>query len=517
MIQKCLYGKKRSKLYVCFIDYLKAFDSVDRNSLWKVLKKIKTSTKMLKMLQGIYCSVQSCVRWGSQFSEFFHCPEGVKQGCMLSPLIFSLLITEVGDKVSSMGKHGVQFLPGLQEIFLLLFADDICLISTTPSGLQNQIRNLEKASESLGLMVNLNKTKIMVFRKGGHLGKYEKWFYKGKEIEIVNNYKYLGFTLTTRLSFDSALDDFTGRAKGRVVEIMRTMWSLGNMEYSVFFKLFDFQIKPMLLYAAEVWGLTRFRSIETVHMFACKRFLNVSIKTPNTMVYGELGRYPLYIDSTISAVRYWFKLQNMLLCRLPKQAYVMTKNRITGCTGDKNERHNWAFLLKKCLDFCGFSEVWINGGVGNEKMFLKIFKERLVDCYKQDWNGKLNNSERFQTYRSFKSLLQPEKYLQDITISKFRIAFSRFRLGVNDLNANKRFGIHSCACPFCAKVENEKHFLIECSKYDELREKFIFRYYKNTHVPALPFLLQNENTFITRAVGMFIYYAFKVRAESFED
>jgi hypothetical protein len=88
---------------------------------------------------------------------------------MLSPVIFSLLINEVALNVSSNGKHGFQFLPGLQEIFLLLFADDIFLISTTPAGLQNQIENLEKASETLGLKVNLDKTKIMVFRRGGRI------------------------------------------------------------------------------------------------------------------------------------------------------------------------------------------------------------------------------------------------------------------------------------------------------------------------------------------------------------
>jgi hypothetical protein len=94
------------------------------------------------------------------------------------------------------------------------------------------------------------------------------------------------------------------------------------MEYFVFFTLFDAQIKPMLLYAAEVWGLSRFHIVESVHLYACKKFLKVSMKTPNTMVYGEVGRYPLFIDSTVYALRYWFKLQDMFLCRFPKQAYV---------------------------------------------------------------------------------------------------------------------------------------------------------------------------------------------------
>ena len=68
----------------------------------------------------------------------------MKQGCLLSPLMFSLFISEVADFVRENGKHGIQLIPGFEEIFLLLFADDIVLISSTPSGLQNQIDNLEK-------------------------------------------------------------------------------------------------------------------------------------------------------------------------------------------------------------------------------------------------------------------------------------------------------------------------------------------------------------------------------------
>ena len=73
----------------------------------------------------------------------------------------------------------------------------------------------------------------------------------------------------------------------------------------------------MLLYACEVWGISRPANIETAHLFACQRLLSVSDKTPNHMVYGETGRYPLYIDSTISSLKYWF--------RFPRQALIMLK------------------------------------------------------------------------------------------------------------------------------------------------------------------------------------------------
>ena len=71
--------------------------------------------------------------------------------------------------------------------------------------------------------------------------------------------------------------------------------------HCIFFQLFDAQVKPMLLYASEILGMTRLSNIEKVRLFACKRLLSVSEQTPNRMVYGETGRYT-HIDNTISVL-----------------------------------------------------------------------------------------------------------------------------------------------------------------------------------------------------------------------
>ena len=67
----------------------------------------------------------------------------------------------------------------------------------------------------------------------------------------------------------------------------------------------------MLFYASEIWGTANIHVIETAHLFACKRLLKVSDKTPNNMIYCETGRYPLLIDSTIRSLRYWLKITNI--------------------------------------------------------------------------------------------------------------------------------------------------------------------------------------------------------------
>ncbi len=112
-------------------------------------------------------------------------------------------------------------------------------------------------------------------------------------MEIVNSYKYLGYTLTTKLSSNSACEEYASKAKGKILDLMKTMWSLGSLNTTVFFQLFDAQIKPMLLYASEIWGTSKLRITESAHLFACKRLLSLSDKSPNHMVYGKNGKIPI--------------------------------------------------------------------------------------------------------------------------------------------------------------------------------------------------------------------------------
>ena len=137
----------------------------------------------------------------------------------------------------------------------------------------------------------MNKSKIVIFRNGGHIALREKWKYGDTPMEIVNIYKYLGIYFSPRLSFSHALNDMSQRAKKVDICIFKLLWSLGESSPSIFFKLFDTQIQSMLNYGSEVWGLDADHTpIERVHLFALKTFLNTSLRTPNLMVYGETGR-----------------------------------------------------------------------------------------------------------------------------------------------------------------------------------------------------------------------------------
>ena len=283
-IQKQFFFKR--KLYVAFIDFEKAFDSINRTILWPILFKNGVRGKLLKCVISMYECVKSRVRCGGKLSDYIICTNGVKQGDVCSPVIFSLFINEITSEVVNNGKHGASFVGEMLELFILLLADDIVLLSETIIGLQTQLNILCRTAATLQLKVNLNKSNIIVFRKGGYLGARERWLYNGLAMPVVNVYKYLGIYFSTRLSFNFACKDLTSKAKQATICIMRKLLSLGNQSLDVLMKLFDNQIQPIVQYGAKIWGLDNAAIYcEKVHLFALKKYLGVSMQTPNDLIY----------------------------------------------------------------------------------------------------------------------------------------------------------------------------------------------------------------------------------------
>ena len=251
VIQNSL-SKKGRKLYVAFVDFRKAFDSIHHDKLLQCIKDQGIQGKFFASLRAMYMSLLSCIRVNSELTSMFETPVGVRQGCVLSPTLFSMFINQLANHMNEKGKHGVQILPNIMELFILLFADDVALISTTPSGLQNQLNVLKTCCGNMKLCVNINKTKVMVFRKGGFLGKREKWFYDGNRLEVVNSYCYLGFNFTTMVSAKRGTLHFATKGEKAVIQLNRVFQKFKEMTVGTFFRIFDTKIQPILLYSAEV-------------------------------------------------------------------------------------------------------------------------------------------------------------------------------------------------------------------------------------------------------------------------
>ena len=80
----------QKNIYVCFLDYAKAFDCVDRNKLWKILKEMGIPDHLTCLLRNLYAGQEATVRTGHGTTDWFHIGKGVRQGCILSPCLFNL-------------------------------------------------------------------------------------------------------------------------------------------------------------------------------------------------------------------------------------------------------------------------------------------------------------------------------------------------------------------------------------------------------------------------------------------
>ena len=462
--------KKSGKVYICFVDFKKAFDTINRNVLWNVLRKSGVGGKMLRILQSMYRSVRSCVRCPDNLTEFFECPTGVRQGGVLSPTLFSFLINELALEIAQNGMYGVQLTPDVVQILVMLFADDVLFASYCVAGLQRQIDILKHFADNFSMTVNMSKTKIIVFRKGGFLAANEVWRYGDEEIEVVNSYKYLGLYFTTKLSLTQAVGDLAAKAKIRTSQILKCLWRLGNVPRNVFFKMYDAQILPILMYGSELWGFQQFAVIKKAHMFACKRFLNVSVQTPNKMIYGDLGRYPIFITSAVRCVKYWLRITNLPDERLPKKAYNMLL--YLQDLGKKT----WAYHVKELLCRNSFGDVWLQQNVGHLNRFVSVFKQRLLDQFQQDWSASITSKERFEFYSIFKQSIQTEKYIDILQLRCFREAYIKFRFGISPILVHRlryRNDIipRDLLCPVCKdEIEDESHVLFSCKAYEDFRK-----------------------------------------------
>ena len=144
------------------MDFTKAFDYVVRENLWLKLIKFGVRGRILNVIKSMYKSVKSIVKYNNCLSEDFTCYLGVRQGECLSPFLFSMYLNDVESEFAKNGFEGVDI--GVLKLFLLLYAEDILIFSATEKGLQTGLGIVYAYCQSWKLKVNIQKTKVMVFR-----------------------------------------------------------------------------------------------------------------------------------------------------------------------------------------------------------------------------------------------------------------------------------------------------------------------------------------------------------------
>lgn len=500
------------KFYCAFIDFSKAFDYVVRDVLWYKLIKLGVRGQILKVIKSMYESIKSRVKCNNELSEEFTCCLGVRQGECLSPFLFAMYVNDIEDYFYVNGAEGVDTY--MFKLFLLLYADDITLFSETAQGLQKGLDILKDYCNKWKLMVNTEKSKIIVFRKGGQLARNLKFYYDGLELSIVGSFSYLGVVFTPGGSFSLAQNTLSGQAQKAIFRLNSYLYKFTEISPYHRLELFDKLVAPILNYAAEVWVFCKADKIEVVHLQFCKRLLGLKQCTQNDFIYGELGRVSFQNKRFFIIIKYWLKI---ILCnenKLIKHVYNMMLQDIDTMAN----KENWALLVKKLLGSLGFNEVWMAQGVGDVNVFLNLVNQRLQDNFLQNWNSRLADSSRAAFYTCINSF-QYQHYLNFVKVRKYRQALSRLRCSSHRLEIESgrwhkpvRTPIENRKCKQCNTVENEFHLLFECPLYNELRSQYLDSYfYVHPNQFKLKQLFQSTQVKQVIDLSIFMYKAFALR------
>ena len=189
--------------------------------------------------------------------------------------------------------------------------------------LQHLINNLAKYCKTFKLKKNMSKTNIIVFRNGGYLRSYEKWYFEGIPIKVVTYYKYLGLVLSSRLLWYACQKTLAEQASKALFAVKSNLAQLRMLSVDMLSKISDTKILPILTYSAEILSSHRGCDVEKVHHDFCTYVLNVSKLTPNILVRGELGRLTIDTIRTEILIKYWLELLQMPNERLPKICYYL--------------------------------------------------------------------------------------------------------------------------------------------------------------------------------------------------
>jgi hypothetical protein len=475
--------KNKIRLYAVFIDFKKAYDTVDRGKLFKRLQDIGINGPFLKNLKAMYETVSYKIKLKDGYLDPIKSNLGLKQGCPLSPMMFNLYIDDIKD-IFDEQCDPVTITD--TKISHFLYADDLVLVSLSPEGLQRSLDKISNYAITKSLTISIKKSKSMIFNTGGRLIK-TKFYINGEALEPVKSFCYLGFQVVPSGIVTHAKEVLNDKAKKALHPLLGAIAKF-NLPGKLAIRLFHTYISPILLYGVENWSILsnldieRFEDLslyqkteksitDTVHRKLLKFVLGVSKTCHNMAVYGDTGEIPLSLKGYRLMLNYWKRLTTLPDKSLAKKALIE----------NANIRTNWIMTIEKLVRNFRLIET-------PAKKFKDTTKTRITEYFTAKWKNKLQIEDisRLRTYKLINAdFTQPKhlglpyenrKVISKIRCSNHPLAIEKGRQKKPKTPRDERI------CTLCAEqvVEDEEHFLLNCGTYSILREEYQMNF-ENIH------------------------------------
>ena len=515
IIQKYCH-KKNQRVFACYVDFSKAFDTVPRNILMRKLREKGIDGRVLEIIKTLYFENYASVKIGKRYSPSFKTDIGVRQGCVLSPLLFNIFLADLQpllDKCQDNVKIDEN-----TDLSCLLWADDILMFSTSEKGLQDKLDKLDRYCQANKLTVNTDKTQCMIFNKSGRVLKNYKFTYRNTTLQCVREYKYLGFLVTPSGEIRSGLEDLRVRALKAFAKMKKALGVHFRLDINSI-HIFNYMIKPILLYCSDFWGCLKKpknNPIENLFMSFCKQLLGLRKQTHTDGVLRELGMLPISFYAIKMAVKNWERIHQK------EGNILLIASHIDALSKDLP----WETSIKNTFAENGLLETYLSKITGNSEeesgtLAANILFKRLADQYNQTSMENIRTSTKMKVLSLLKNSMGRETYLQDITNPRHRQAMSRLRLSGHNLEIERgrytKTPRNERICKYCDHkgknaVEDETHFLLNCPMFEELRAKYLPKeILDNRHMSQEQKLVKIMTNSDLKQVAKFIFEAFRHR------
>ena len=301
--------KGKNKLYAAFIDFKKAYDTVDRDILLQRLKRLGINGTFWHNIAAMYRKTDYAIKLNGKTLDAISSNLGLKQGCPLSPMLFNLYMDDVNDIFDDLCEPiDIQ----AHKINHFMYADDLVLLSRSREGLQRCLDKLHHFSSRKHLTISIKKSKTMTFNPAGRLLK-DTFTLGNNTLEPVQTFCYLGFDVTASGTVTHAMNILNDKANKALRPLMCAIARF-NIPVKTAIRLFHTYISPIILYNAENWATLTEKNLRTfdsntifmglkgsktdiLHRKLLKFVLGVSKSSPNLVIYGDTGEIPQFLGT----------------------------------------------------------------------------------------------------------------------------------------------------------------------------------------------------------------------------
>ena len=443
-----LRRKEKKGTYMAFLDVSEAYDTVWREGLWRKMQQYGVEEKFVRICRGLYKGIEASVVLEGEQSRWFPVETGLRQGCPLSPLLYSIYIMDMMKQLEEKGL-GVK----MDGIWCggLMYADDIVLLAETGDELQGMLDVVGHYAQEWKFRFNARKSKTMVVGANSE----ESWSISGEKMEAVTAFKYLGVWLDQKMRGNVQMERMREKAEewaGRTEWMSRVN---GQIEVERGRLVWELLARPSLEHAASVWwtgGKVASKRLEAVQDRVGRRLLGASRSVAGVAVRGDLGWKKLEERREEKKMLYGRRVERLDDRRLVKM--IMKKMRDYGSASWQGE---YDVLLRKY------------GLEGRETGSAKEWKGRFHDKNCRDWMEEIEGKSSLKWYQLVKEEAGLEEYTRSLAGQEgIRLRF-RLRTGSAGLFEDKK-RCRMCddeRCVLCnsCEVEHVEHFLVRCEEF----------------------------------------------------